>query len=258
VEANANKDLATMKEYMSDGEDINGYTIGGRKYTKWEDFSRTMQEEFNSVRRLLIPITDLRVWQQGSIAWFSMELDYTREVETAEGITSTIIPLRETGVLERKNGKWLLLHWHESLRQNIPIMSQAGTESRLAQPTREAKPDLGGFWEIQEEDKSYIATLDSKGSGPYTWKNGHLETTEVSGRLWGGHWSQTGNDREGNFEVLLSEDFSTAEGVWWYTRVGDRGNIPARMHGGTYLFKRLTPEEAKRAIELAKEKEVAP
>ncbi|MEC4673255.1 MAG: hypothetical protein VST68_03610, partial [Nitrospirota bacterium] len=73
-----------------------------------------------------------------------------------------------------------------------------------------------------------------------------------------GHWAQTGNDREGDFEVLLSEDFASAEGVWWYTRVGDRGNIPPRMHGGTYLFKRLTPEEAKRAMDLAKEKEAVP
>ena len=29
-------------------------------------------------------------------------------------------------------------------------------------------PRLGGVWEIQEEDKSYIATLDEKGHGTYT------------------------------------------------------------------------------------------
>ncbi|HKW86786.1 MAG TPA: hypothetical protein VJM82_06930, partial [Nitrospiraceae bacterium] len=54
-------------------------------------------------------------------------------------------------------------------------------------------------------------------------------------------WRQTGNDREGGFEVLLSEDGTDAKGIWWYTRVGDRNNIPPREHGGTYVWKRLTP-----------------
>jgi len=255
VEANAQKDLATMKEYMGVGPYMEGYTIGGRKFTNWEDFAITMQEEFDSVLRLTIPITLLKVWQQGPVAWFSMELDYIREVETAQGVTSTVIPLRETGVLEQNNGKWLLLHWHESLRQNRPVMSQSTTTATNESIARGSDGlNVSGFWEIQEEDKSYVATLDSQGNGTYTWKDGTLRTSEISGRLWGGHWAQTGNDREGDFEVLLSEDFSTAEGVWWYTRVGDRENIPPRMHGGTYLFKRLNAEEAKRAMEVAKEK----
>ena len=49
-----------------------------------------------------------------------------------------------------------------------------------------------------------------------------------------------GNDREGGFEVLLSEDGTQAKGVWWYLRVGTQKNIPPREHGGTYTWKRLT------------------
>ena len=101
--------------------------------------------------------------------------------------------------------------------------------------------DLEGTWEIQEEDKTYVATLDAQGNGPYTHEGGTFTTTKLEGRLWSGKWSQTGNDREGEFEVLLSEDHSTAEGRWWYTRVGTFIRIPARMHGGTYVFKRLLP-----------------
>ena len=225
-----------------------------------------MQDEFDSVFRLTMPITALQIWQNGPVAWFSMELDYIREIETDKGITKTVIPLRETGVLELKDGKWLLLLWHESLQNAIPLMSQRATSPNSTSTTfysqtsipAQRELNLGGFWDIQEEDKSYTASLDSNGNGTYTWKEGRLQTTEIKGRLWSGHWGQTGNDREGDFEVLLSEDFASAEGVWWYTRVGDRGNIPPRMHGGTYLFKRLTPEEAKRAMDLAKEKEAVP
>ncbi len=81
-----------------------------------------------------------------------------------------------------------------------------------------------------------MATLDSLGNGTYTWKKGILKTTEFAGRMWKGTWHQSGNDREGQFEVLLSEDGTQAEGVWWYTRVGDNDNIPAKKFGGDYLW----------------------
>lgn len=104
--------------------------------------------------------------------------------------------------------------------------------------TKDGSP-LEGRWEIQEEDKSYIAILDPQGNGTYTWKNGTIKTTEFVDGRWKGTWAQTGNDREGEFEVVLSEDGKQAEGVWWYTRVGDNDNIPAKKFGGDYLWVRL-------------------
>jgi hypothetical protein len=105
-------------------------------------------------------------------------------------------------------------------------------------------PDLSGEWEIQEEDKSYKATLDKKGNGPYTWQGGHITTLEISDRKWHGTWQQSDNDREGGFELLLAEDGMEAKGVWWYTRVAERKNIPARQWGGSYLWRRLSAGSA--------------
>ena len=102
------------------------------------------------------------------------------------------------------------------------------------------KFDLSGEWEIQEEDKVYHATLDPQGNGPYNWQEGRIQTEKLTNRLWSGTWHQKGNDREGAFEVLLSEDGNMAEGVWWYVRVGSQKNIPPREWGGTYKFKRLS------------------
>ena len=110
----------------------------------------------------------------------------------------------------------------------------------LGNPVTETHyPDLSGTWEIQEEDKTYHATLDTQGNGPYTHKGGRFTTTKLDGRLWSGKWAQTGNDREGEFEVLLSEDFLTAEGSWWYTRVGENLAIPPGLYGGSYFFRKL-------------------
>jgi hypothetical protein len=109
-------------------------------------------------------------------------------------------------------------------------------------------PDLSGEWEILEveDDKRYRATLDKAGNGLYTQQGGQFVTTKYADRLWEGTWQQPGNDREGGFELLLSEDGTQAKGVWWYSRVGTQKNIPPREHGGTYLWKRLTPPPSTR------------
>jgi len=64
-------------------------------------------------------------------------------------------------------------------------------------------------------------------------------TTQRTGRKWQGTWQQGGNDREGGFDLLISEDGQEARGVWWYTRVGEHHNIPPRQWGGTYHWKRM-------------------
>ncbi len=243
VRANAEKDIATLSKYMVHDADVVGYTIGGRKYVGWPAFEREMKEEFDSVTKLEIPITELKVWQKGDVAWFSMELDYIRYVGTGAGQSRMSLPLRETGVLERRNGRWMLHVWHESSQRGPAIKTAAPGEAASAQKVSgaEGMPDVSGDWEIEEEDKSYRATLDKSGNGTYTHKGGRLTTTGYANRLWQGTWKQPENDREGGFEVLLSEDGKEAKGIWWYSRVGDHKNIPPREHGGTYTWKRLTP-----------------
>ena len=101
--------------------------------------------------------------------------------------------------------------------------------------------DLSGEWEILEveESRTYRATLDRQGNGPYTWQDGQIKTTSFVDRRWRGTWKQTGNDREGEFELVVSEDGTLANGIWWYVRVGTRNNIPPREHGGTYMWKHV-------------------
>ena len=247
VRANAEKDITTLSRMMAHDADITSYTIGGRKYVGWPDFERDMQEEFHSAHTIEIPIRELKVWTKGDLAWYAMEVDYIRTVKAGNDSQRALLPLRETGVLERRNGQWVLLSWHESfrnaggavtLRDRQPSSSLASTAS-----TAQAVPDLSGEWDILEveDDKRYRATLDKAGNGPYTQHGGRFVTTQFANRLWQGTWQQPGNDREGGFEVLLSEDGKEAKGVWWYTRVGNHKNIPPREHGGTYQWKRITP-----------------
>ena len=130
-----------------------------------------------------------------------------------------------------REGFLMLVTGHESRREGTPTDAEVNP----------VEINLTGEWEIQEEDRTYQASLDAKGNGPYTWQEGRLQTAKVVGRLWSGTWHQKGNDREGGFEVLLSEDGKTADGNWWYLRVGTQNNIPPRLEGGTYKMKRLSP-----------------
>lgn len=134
-----------------------------------------------------------------------------------------------------REGFWMLVAAHESSREGTSTDAEVNP----------VEINLTGEWEIQEEDRTYQASLDAKGNGPYTWQEGRLQTEKVVGRLWSGTWHQKGNDREGGFEVLLSEDGKTAHGNWWYLRVGTHNNIPPRLEGGTYKMKRLSPQPRK-------------
>ena len=247
VDANAARDLDGMSRLMAHDDDATGYTIGGRKYVGWPELERDIRDEFAFVEKLEMPITDLKVWTKGDLAWFAMELDYIRYVNEGGRLHHTVIPLRESGVLEKRQGRWLLVSWHESLRAaNWPAVAQTRPAAQLVTDPgtiRTPAVDLSGEWEILEveDDKRYKATLDKSGNGPYTQHGGRFTTTKFADRLWQGTWQQPGNDREGAFELLLSEDGTQAKGVWWYSRVGTHKNIPPREHGGSYQWKRLTP-----------------
>jgi len=52
------------------------------------------------------------------------------------------------------------------------------------------------------------------------WHDGSFRTTSLSHDHWVGMWPQLGNDREGAFEAKLLDDGLSAEGRWWYTRIG--------------------------------------
>jgi ketosteroid isomerase-like protein len=248
VQANAEKDLPTLSRMMAHDADIISYGVAGRKYVGWPELEQGMKDEFLNAQKLEIPIKTLKVWTKGELAWYAMELDYIRYVADGAGLKQTVLPMRETGVLERRNGQWQLLSWHESFRSaqlSGPLTPPSGGSSQPPSKNTDPPPsiDLSGEWDIieVEDDKRYKATFDKNGNGPYTQHGGRFTTSAITNRLWQGTWHQSGNDREGGFEVLLSEDGSQAKGIWWYTRVGTQKNIPPREHGGTYHWKKVTP-----------------
>jgi ketosteroid isomerase-like protein len=127
IRANAEKDLASLSQMMAHDADIISYAVAGRKYIGWDELERGLRDEFINAQKLEIPIRELKVWTKGDLAWYAMELDYIRYVAEGAQLKRTVLPMQETGVLERRHGRWQLLSWHESLRS-------AQIEQSLIQP----------------------------------------------------------------------------------------------------------------------------
>jgi hypothetical protein len=195
VRANAEKDIETMSRLIAHDADITSYTIGGRKYVGWGDLERDMEEEFKSAATIEIPIRELKVWTRGDLAWYAMEVDYIRTVTTASQPQRALLPLRETGVLERRDGHWVLLSWHESFRTagGAVALNEHASVTLASSNNHLAQTDLSGEWEILEveDDKRYRATLDKAGNGPYTQHGGPAGFLTVSGKAPGSSRAMT-------------------------------------------------------------------
>ena len=116
VLANERRDLEGMARLFLKDPDIVSFGIMGLKFVGWAQLEQILRNEFQSVNRLEIAIKDLKVWIRGEAAWFAMELDYTRVLPGPNGETRMLLKLRETGVLEKRDGQWLFHSWHESTR----------------------------------------------------------------------------------------------------------------------------------------------
>jgi uncharacterized protein (TIGR02246 family) len=116
VLANERRDLEGMAQLFLKDSDIVSYGIMGMKFVGWTPLEQILRSEFQLVSGLEIAVKDLKVWTRGEVAWFTMELDYTRVLPGPNGETRMLLKLRETGVLEKRDGRWLLHSWHESTR----------------------------------------------------------------------------------------------------------------------------------------------
>ena len=101
-------------------------------------------------------------------------------------------------------------------------------------------PSLAGTWAYEESGKTILITLNEYGNGTYEWKDGQFMTVMYANGVWKGSWSQRENDRDGEFEVIFSQDGPMGEGRWWYTRIGS-DTAPTQPGGVFQIVRQSTP-----------------
>ncbi len=132
-------------------------------------------------------------------------------------------------------GVFLLLQFVFFGCRSTPPEPQVDAPGPTLQPSSMKKSDLAGTWEYRDENGVYCLTLNQEGHGVYEWQGGRLLTTKLDNGGWQGKWYQTKNDREGEFNLLLSSSGKQAEGRWWYTRIADN-HSPAQSGRRFSLF----------------------
>lgn len=142
-----------------------------------------------------------------------------------------------------------------SFRQTTPIwlvlaalLSACAVPRVSPVPVRPAPVGMfnpAGDWEYVERGQSILLSLDAEGNGDYAWKGGRIITTAIDGSTWTGIWQQPGNNREGAFELKVSSDRQRADGVWWYTRIGE--NTEPQKKGGDFSLIRLPDVNSEQA-----------
>jgi len=87
-----------------------------------------------------------------------------------------------------------------------------------------------GLWLYEDKLVTGEVDLDEQGNGSYPWEEGFFVTEAWSDGTWRGTWHQPGNNREGGFELRLTDDYTFAFGRWWYTRIGEN-TAPGKPDG---------------------------
>jgi len=89
-------------------------TEGSERVVGWEPLKVMMQKQFEATDESKLSVKDrtIKVHSSGQVAWFSEIIDWDI---TAQGQTFQIKGLRGTGVLEKRDGSWVVVQVHYSV-----------------------------------------------------------------------------------------------------------------------------------------------
>lgn len=118
-----NEDLELLSRIFAHDPDMVIYgTDAAEVFLGYDALHANLVTQFEAYSNSRVSSRDrvIRVHGGGEVAWFSQLWDI--QVETG-GETASVEGMRLTGVLEKRNGTWLMVHFHGS----VPVSAQAVT-----------------------------------------------------------------------------------------------------------------------------------
>ncbi|MCF8308403.1 MAG: nuclear transport factor 2 family protein [Bacteroidales bacterium] len=116
VIANENHNIDLLKDVWAQDDDIVIFgTESDEKLIGWKQVKNTFLRQFDAFDETYISVTDqnIKINCNGKTAWFSEILNYN--YTTTEGKSKSFEGIRFTGVLEKRDGKWLIVQSHMSI-----------------------------------------------------------------------------------------------------------------------------------------------
>jgi uncharacterized protein (TIGR02246 family) len=115
------ENLELFSRIMAHDEDmVNFGTDVAERWVGWEQFKKAVQREFDTFESPRVSVRDqvIKISRFGNVAWFSGIGDFEIVVK---GEPISLKGIRTTGVLEKRDGNWVIVQFHRS----IPVAGQA-------------------------------------------------------------------------------------------------------------------------------------
>jgi ketosteroid isomerase-like protein len=113
IDAVETEDLEAYARVVAHDPDLAWYGSMPGQIVGWGEVESVIREMFDALSKIRIAQTDLRIHvsPDRSLAWATGPWDFRAKV----GDEAIVEPTRCTWVLERREVRWVIVHWHKSV-----------------------------------------------------------------------------------------------------------------------------------------------
>lgn len=116
-------DLAALDKIWANTEDVTVFESGYANYG-WNDYRNThLAPELKEFKNTKYSFSDMKVKVDGKTAWATFKYSLAAEMGTRKVESGGL----GTAVLEKRDGKWRIVHWHSSAPRRAPAPAASPT-----------------------------------------------------------------------------------------------------------------------------------
>jgi ketosteroid isomerase-like protein len=116
-------DLAALDKIWANSEDVTVFESGHANYG-WNDYRNThLAPELKEFKNTKYSFSDMKVKVDGKTAWAIFKYSLAAEMGTRKIESGGL----GTAVLEKREGKWRIVHWHSSAPRRAPAPAASPT-----------------------------------------------------------------------------------------------------------------------------------
>ena len=110
-------DLTALDKIWANTEDVTVFESGHANYG-WNDYRNThLAPELKDFKNTKYTFSDMKVKVDGKTAWATFKYTLAADMGTRKVESGGL----GTAVLEKRDGKWRIVHWHSSAPRRAPV-----------------------------------------------------------------------------------------------------------------------------------------